>query len=101
MEGTPEEGMNEIRIIAPDSEGKLYLDHIIPASKVDARQQTADVQVPFVNKGTTNHWACYLRTFFMETGYSLDSGKRCAETGNEGDRETLQRYALYTRQVVG
>lgn len=56
MEGTPEEGMNEIRIIAPDSEGKLYLDHIIPASKVDARQQTADVQVPFVNKGTTNHW---------------------------------------------
>ena len=56
MEGTPEEGMNEIRIIAPDTEGKLYLDHIIPASKVDARQQTADVQVPFVNKGTTNHW---------------------------------------------
>lgn len=48
--------MNEIRIIAPDTKGKLYLDHIIPASKVDARQQTADVQVPFVNKGTTNHW---------------------------------------------
>ena len=42
--------MNEIRIIAPDTKGKLYLDHIIPASKVDARQQTADVQVPFVNK---------------------------------------------------
>lgn len=53
MVGTPEEGMNEIRIIAPDTKGKLYLDHIIPASKVDARQQTADVQVPFVNKGTT------------------------------------------------
>ena len=56
MEGSPEEGMNEIRIIAPDVKGNLYLDHIIPASKVDARQQTADVQVPFVNKGTTNHW---------------------------------------------
>lgn len=56
MEGTPEEGMDEIRIVAPDVEGKLFLDHIIPASKVDARQQTADVQVPFVNKGTTNHW---------------------------------------------
>lgn len=49
--------MNEIRIIAPDVEGKLFLDHIITASsKVDARRQSADVQVPFVNKGTTNHW---------------------------------------------
>lgn len=56
MEGIPEEGMNEIRIIAPDIKGKLFLDHVVTASKVDARQQTADVQVPFVNKGTTNHW---------------------------------------------
>lgn len=56
MQGTPEEGMNEIRIVAPDVEGKLFMDHLITASKVDARQQTADVQVPFVNKGTTNHW---------------------------------------------
>lgn len=48
--------MNEMRVIAPDVKGKLYLDHIILASKVDARQQAADVQVPFVNKGTTNHW---------------------------------------------
>ena len=56
MQGTPEEGMNEIRIVAPDVEGKLFFDHMLTASKVDARQQTADVQVPFVNKGTTNHW---------------------------------------------
>ena len=56
MEGMPEEGMNEIRIVAPDVKGKLFFDHIVSASKVDARQQTADIQVPFVNKGTTNHW---------------------------------------------
>lgn len=56
MQGTPQEGMNEIRILAPDVKGKLCFDHIITAAKVDARQQTADVQVPFVNKGTTNHW---------------------------------------------
>ena len=31
--------------------GKLFFDHLITASKVDARQQTADLQVPFVNKG--------------------------------------------------
>lgn len=56
MQGTPEEGMDEIRIVAPDVKGKLFIDHLITSSKVDARQQTADVQVPFVNKGTTNHW---------------------------------------------
>ena len=71
MVGTPEEGMNEIRIIAPDTKGKLYLDHIIPASKVDARQQAADVQVPFVNKGTTNHWLV-ITNIFVEAGYTLD-----------------------------
>ena len=56
MQGTPEEGMNEVRIVAPDVKGKLFFDHLLTAAKVDARQQTADVQVPFVNKGTTNHW---------------------------------------------
>ena len=56
MEGTPEEGMNELRVVAPDVKGELCIDHLIPASKVDARQQAADVQVPFVHKGTTNHW---------------------------------------------
>ena len=56
MEGMPEEGMNELRIIAPNSKGRLFIDHLITATKVDARQQTADLQVPFVNAGTTNHW---------------------------------------------
>lgn len=56
MEGTPVEGMNELRVVAPDVAGELFIDHLITASKVDARQQTADAQVPFVNAGTTNHW---------------------------------------------
>lgn len=56
MQGTPEEGMDEVRIVAPDVKGKLFFDHVLTASKVDARQQTPDLQVPFVNKGTTNHW---------------------------------------------
>lgn len=57
MEGTPAEGMNRIRITAPsDASGRLYFDHMLTAAKVDARQQTADLQVPFVNKGTDNHW---------------------------------------------
>ena len=56
MQGTPEEGMNEIRITAPDMKGELYIDHLITAAKVDPRHQTPDVQVPFVNEKTTNHW---------------------------------------------
>ena len=56
MEGKPEEGMNEIRIIAPDSDGKLYIDHLITAVKADHRYQSPDVQAPLVNKGTNNHW---------------------------------------------
>lgn len=57
MEGKPEEGMDGIRIVAPsDTHGTLFFDHMLTAAKVDARQQTPDRQVPFVNKGTTNHW---------------------------------------------
>lgn len=61
MEGTPEEGMNEIRIVAPDCKGKLFMDHMITAIKVDPRQQTADLQVPFVNSKTTNHWLAVMK----------------------------------------
>lgn len=56
MEGTPAEGMDEIRIQAPDIAGRLYFDHMLTAAKVDPRQQTPDLQVPFVNKGTKSHW---------------------------------------------
>lgn len=56
MKGTPEEGMNELRVVAPNVKGKLFFDHLITSVKVDARQQTADLQVPFVNANTTNHW---------------------------------------------
>ena len=57
MEGKPEVGMNEIRITAPgDTGGHLYFDHLLTASKVDPRQQTPDLQVPFVNKNTDSHW---------------------------------------------
>jgi chondroitin-sulfate-ABC endolyase/exolyase len=56
MEGTPQEGMNELRIVAPNMKGELYIDHLLTAAKTDHRHQTADVQVPFVNKQTKSHW---------------------------------------------
>lgn len=56
MKGKPEDGMNELKIVAPDVKGKLFFDQMITASKVDPRQQTADWQVPFVNIRSKNHW---------------------------------------------
>jgi chondroitin-sulfate-ABC endolyase/exolyase len=95
MVGTPEEGMNEIRIIAPDTKGKLYLDHIIPASKVDARQQTADVQVPFVNKGTTNHWLVIYEHSLWKPDIPLTA---VSETQKQEMRKIEKRFRdmLYT-----
>lgn len=56
MEGTPEEGMDEIRMVAPSVSGELFIDHLLTAAKTDHRHQTADIQVPFVNKENKNHW---------------------------------------------
>ena len=41
MQGTPEEGMNELRIVAPNAKGRLFIDHLITATKVDACQRQA------------------------------------------------------------
>lgn len=58
MMGTPEVGMDEIRITAPESvkKGCLFFDGIIPASFQDVRYHTPDWQAPFVNEKTTSHW---------------------------------------------
>ena len=61
MQGTPEEGMNKIRITAPDVPGEIFIDHLLTAAKMDHRYQTADLQVPFVNKETGNHWLFALK----------------------------------------
>lgn len=71
MQGTPEEGMDELRIVAPDVKGELFIDHLITAAKVDARQQTADVQVPFVNAETTSHWLVVYKHSFLKPDIAL------------------------------
>lgn len=71
MQGTPEEGMNELRIVAPNEKGSLFIDHLITATKVDARQQTADLQVPFVNAGTNNHWLVVYKHSLLQPDIEL------------------------------
>ena len=71
MQGTPEEGMNELRIVAPNAKGILFIDHLITSTKVDARQQTADLQVPFVNAGTNNHWLVVYKHSLLQPDIEL------------------------------
>ena len=58
MQGTPEIGMDEIRITASKDlkKGRLYFDGIIPSSFQDVRHHTPDWQAPFINEKTANHW---------------------------------------------
>ena len=62
MQGKPVKGMNELSFTAPDtvSNGRFYLDQIIPSSQVDPRHHIPDAQVPHVNPGVVvnanKHW---------------------------------------------
>lgn len=60
MEGTPIEGMNQIKITAPEEEGNVYLDLMITAAKADHRHHTPDKLLPNLNKGIANHWLIML-----------------------------------------
>ena len=68
MQGTPEIGMDQIRITAPKElkKGKLYFDGIIPSSFQDVRHHTPDWQAPFVNEKTTNHWLVLNNSWKLE-----------------------------------
>ena len=93
MQGTPEEGMNELRIIAPNSKRTLFIDHLITATKVDARQQTADLQVPFVNAGTTNHWLVIYKHSLLKPDIEL------TPVGNK-QREEMQLLEKRFRDMI-
>ena len=104
MEGTPETGMNEMRIVAPDTKGKLFFDHIITAIKVDPRQQTADEQVPFVNKNTKEHWLLVLKSAQVKPDIPLTpvSEKQKKEMRSMEDKFRSVIYTpakLYAKQL--
>ena len=64
MQGKPEEGMDEMRVTAPNTDsGKLYFDHIMLSPLEDVRQHTADSQAPYINPKTETHWLILLRSW--------------------------------------
>lgn len=72
MKGNPEEGMNEIQIKAPEIKGRLYIDHLLTATKTDHRHQTPDIQVPFVNAKTESHWLVLLKRSLLTPDIPLE-----------------------------
>lgn len=64
MEGTPDEGMNELRITVNGADsGELLFDHVILSSFQDIRHHTADFHAPYVNAATDNHWLVLLKSW--------------------------------------
>lgn len=88
MEGRPEEGMDGIRFSAPalDS-GTLYFDHVILSSMQDARHHTADMQAPFINRGTTNHWLILHESWLKEFDLPMVN----ATTAEIGDIDQIEK----------
>lgn len=71
MQGAPEEGMNEVRLVAPNAKGSLFIDHLLTAGKTDHRHQTPDVQVPFVNAATESHWLVVYKHSLLKPDIAL------------------------------
>lgn len=89
MQGTPEIGMDEIRIYAPKGmkEGCLYFDGIIPASFQDVRHHTPDWQAPFINEKTTNHWLILNNSWKLKLDIPL---KDNLEISEQNDLNTVK-----------
>lgn len=104
MQGKPEVGMDEVKIVAPDTKGTLFFDHLITAIKVDPRQQTADLQVPFVNKKTKNHWLVVNQSYRIQPDIALqpvtDEQRRDIKKMEDKFRSIIYTPAkLYPKQM--
>lgn len=94
MQGIPEEGMNEIRITAPEAAGEIYIDHLLTAAKMDHRYQTADLQVPFVNKETGNHWLFALKYSRLTPDIPLEA------TVSDTQKQEIQMIEKRLRSII-
>ena len=81
MTGTPETGMNEVRIYAPTKtrKGTLYFDGIITSSFQDVRYHTPDWQAPYVNEDTDIHWLVLNNSWKLKLDVPLKSSLTAKE----------------------
>ena len=93
MEGTPEEGMDQVIVSAPSGEksGRLFFDGIITSSFQDVRHHTPDWQAPFINKETTNHWLVLNNSWKKE----LDIREEPLGERSEADFRTVRERFIH------
>lgn len=96
MEGTPVEGMNALRMKAPDVNGELFIDHMLLSVKTDPRHQTADYQVPFVNAETTSHWLVLLSRSKLKPDIAAEATVSAAQKKDIKIIEERFRNSIYT-----
>lgn len=96
MQGTPQEGMNIIRIKAPKTKGRLFFDQILPAAKVDHRHHTADMQLPFVNAESSSHWLLLYRFSLEKPDIALEKTVSAEQQQEIATIEQRWRELLYT-----
>lgn len=67
MNGTPEEGMDEITFVAPAESGEVLIDQIIPSVLIDPRHNARDEQVDFINleadTAANAHWMALYKNY--------------------------------------
>lgn len=96
MEGIPEVGMNCIKVNAPDSSGTLYFDMLLTAALVDHRHHTPDIQLPFVNASSSNHWLALYSTSLIQPDLPLQNSVSIAQKEEIFEIENRLRQLLYT-----
>ena len=90
MEGTPEEGMDEVVVTALNTpQGELLFDHWILSSFQDVRHHTADLHAPFVNKETTSHWLVLVQSWQQELDNFTPGESTLSTPGDLGDAELI------------
>lgn len=100
MEGKPEVGMNEMRIIAPNAKGTLLFDQIMLASKTDHRHQTADNQVPFVNAKTESHWLVVHKMAQLRPDIAAESSVSEAQIKDMTEVEKRFKGLIYSQGKI-
>ena len=107
MQGNPELGMNQIKIIAPNHiSSNIYFDMLLTSSQVDKRHHTPDIQQPFVNEGITNHWQVMLEKNTVKPDVSLWNNEvskediKAAQTFDERLRELIVKKTTVNQAKV-
>lgn len=92
MEGHPVNTMNRLRIESPQTvtKGQLFIDHMFLCINIDSRQHTPDKQVPFVNKGTNNHWLIQQKA--SSTKPDLPLPKELTQEDRKAFKQIEQRF---------